>query len=1173
MRHSQPPARPVRALWVLWLGLACLSAPAWARQVEGGHLSGTVVDAGNGRPVSGANVFVSGTMLGAATNAEGRFSIHGVSPGACEVVVSMVGYRSEATVVRVEPGGRVEGLTIRLHQAVIELEGVQVEGEMSQHWRRDLQRFEKLFLGESKNADETTILNPEVLSFDSPTTGTFIARASAPLELENRGLGYHVTFVLESFTLDPRDEVLSYSGRPFFRLLPPPDEKTGIEWAERREQAYLGSLQHLLFAMASDRVFEEGFLLFFDRIKENEGSYFFPTEYVDLRAVGVDEIVRPTSFEGQRELSFTEFIRVVYRKGRTRYRYTRDRRPQEQTSWIRLTTYSAVIFDDGYVWPKQALKTQGAIGDLRVADLLPREYGLERAGLTATNLAAIDTPEPVRPALQTELLRWRGRVIISHEASGPRAPVRAEVAEALDDLVAERWDSAEEKAQRLLQKDENDLEARYLAAIAHREQTVVFPEPSLRQTAAQRFASLVGRDSLFRDGLYQYALLFSETGDYDRALPLAVAQARLRPDLPHVIVGLDALYRRLAASLRLEDALARFPADGSAFEMLARADALRRGRRFEQADSLLSALLDRKDRIPDQPILLQTARLRYEQGRSLEAQALVEQAIDGIDSRLAAAFVFEDVKLILSDEELRMVRALDGPDALAAFFRTVWRKRDPAAGLAENLRMTEHYRRLAVAERDYAFDGARTWHTNPDTYGELDLPDVYWLNDSFNDKGLVYIRHGEPDERIVSVAPSTEGSMVRSETGIGGRMGDDMDFSRVREGPAGLLPSELRVDGPWLPNESWRYAAAGLDFHFVVVGGGNHWTLTPRFTNLGTLIDRESWGGEYAQLAHSARRFVELLDRWQLDRTADTDVTSVFAERQLSSQATEHRSLSDKFATTAAASVAEGLNTDRHTWDRTLKPLDVPFLPAAFADANGRTRLEIHFAMPNGLITRSRNTDDRPVSVELGLALHDPQWEPVLDQADTVTFPASDDPDNTVISRMAVVAPPDSYQVALDVRPLEAPYLAAYRFSLVLPDYGLPALALSDLIPAYHVSPGERPDAPYRIVANPYRRFSTDEPIYLYFEVYHLALDSDDRTRYRTRYTLTPVRGQRLLDRDDRPSLALEASHEGVDPSPVEVAEIDARQVAPGRYVLSAEISDVVSGLSVQRAVTVELVK
>ncbi len=68
-----------------------------------GKISGRIVDAENGDPLPGVNVFIEGTTLGAATDADGYFYILRVKPGVYTLKVAYVGYADMAiTDIRVQ---------------------------------------------------------------------------------------------------------------------------------------------------------------------------------------------------------------------------------------------------------------------------------------------------------------------------------------------------------------------------------------------------------------------------------------------------------------------------------------------------------------------------------------------------------------------------------------------------------------------------------------------------------------------------------------------------------------------------------------------------------------------------------------------------------------------------------------------------------------------------------------------------------------------------------------------------------------------------------------------------------------------------------------------------------------------------------------------------------------
>ncbi len=126
--------RVVPALIVL---LAFVVGASAGRAGDEGSVRGSVVEAGSGRPIEGANVIVTGTILGAATDAKGRFIIPRIAPGWYTVVVSSIGYKEVTLEVRVLPGIPTE-VNVSLEQTVIELGGLVVTASKYQQALRDV---------------------------------------------------------------------------------------------------------------------------------------------------------------------------------------------------------------------------------------------------------------------------------------------------------------------------------------------------------------------------------------------------------------------------------------------------------------------------------------------------------------------------------------------------------------------------------------------------------------------------------------------------------------------------------------------------------------------------------------------------------------------------------------------------------------------------------------------------------------------------------------------------------------------------------------------------------------------------------------------------------------------------------------------------------------------------
>ena len=88
-------------------------------------LKGAVQQESDGEPLPGASVVIVGTMLGATTDAAGRFRIEGAPEGTWIVKALMVGYRTESRDVRIKAMGETT-VVFRLSESPVEMAPVVV---------------------------------------------------------------------------------------------------------------------------------------------------------------------------------------------------------------------------------------------------------------------------------------------------------------------------------------------------------------------------------------------------------------------------------------------------------------------------------------------------------------------------------------------------------------------------------------------------------------------------------------------------------------------------------------------------------------------------------------------------------------------------------------------------------------------------------------------------------------------------------------------------------------------------------------------------------------------------------------------------------------------------------------------------------------------------------------
>ncbi|NBC87852.1 MAG: carboxypeptidase-like regulatory domain-containing protein [Bacteroidetes bacterium] len=351
-------------------------------------LTGVITDAETGDPLQDVNVFIAESMTGTATNAQGRFRIEGVPLGAHRLYVSSIGYQSAARNLNLREA-RIYTVDFELEPAVIEGEGVTVEAERDEKWQERYARFQRLFIGETPNAEETEIENPEVLRFDGGV-GSLEAYSVEPLVIVNRALGYRVEYFLEEFVATPGRT--RYNGEPLFSELEGSvDERK--KWEEARREAFYGSFHHLMLAMLAENTERHGFKLYMRPASGGDfGSDSGPLGGGALRSGGqrypieVGDIMENGEVATERVLDFNGFVEVVYLGETETEAYTtwrnqyasdgmiRRNTPKFQTSQFWLERGPATIDYKGDIVDPYGVTVSGFFAFERVADQVPKEY-------------------------------------------------------------------------------------------------------------------------------------------------------------------------------------------------------------------------------------------------------------------------------------------------------------------------------------------------------------------------------------------------------------------------------------------------------------------------------------------------------------------------------------------------------------------------------------------------------------------------------------------------------------------------------------------------------------------------------------------------------------------------------------------------------------------------------
>ncbi len=400
----------------------------------------------------------------------------------------------------------------------------------------------------------------------------------------------------------------------------------------------------------------------------------------------------------------------------------------------------------------------------------------------------------------------------------------------------------------------NDIFSHYQLGICDRERAR-YRDPVSRwviwKSAKKHFLKVIQIDSTYKDVYNEYANLKFYQRDYVSAIDLCLKQLTINPDSRKASKDIFRFYDFFliytnpdmadSSVVGVSDQITWLNSRHTKYDVYFLGEKYCRTGRYAEADSIFRKLLKQNLPFSKTPVYLSRVRLLYQTDKPIEAEQVYWECLDHVRYFNDLTFLYDDIKYMMSDSDLQV--HLPNLKAIKDYYRHFWNRNNPYPGSKYNLRMEEHYKRLIYAEKYYRYDGPRLEINNPDPQRALVFPAIYYRNSHFNDKGLVYIRYGPPDEKAVSMGP---------------------DF-----------PS----------NESWLYHATHFNkkliFHFEIHkdANPNDWRLVSVPSTQEMIESRLGWDNK--------------LDQYYMART-DLELQSARTEAQLDARVKIKKAMADE---------------------------------------------------------------------------------------------------------------------------------------------------------------------------------------------------------------------------------------------------------------------------------------
>jgi GWxTD domain-containing protein len=596
--------------------------------------------------------------------------------------------------------------------------------------------------------------------------------------------------------------------------------------------------------------------------------------------------------------------------------------------------------------------------------------------------------------------------------------------------------------------------------------------------------TMLGKDALSRSAMAYAKSAEVDPGFSQGLVDLANTALRQRVNIK-LGVALDALRRAASteAASRPEILLARGRVE----------------REVGDGDSALAAFQSYLEKGPNRSLAqLEVARTLFLLGRFDGLQPYFEAAASS-DSTTQAA-LRADLATIASDSVMGEFDRTSG-ERRAAYLRRFWTERDKIELRAEGERLREHYRRLFYARKNFQLTSLNRHYDIVERYrsGSRD----------FDDRGIIYIRHGEPSSRATYAAPGLE------------------------------------------PNESWRYSRPDGDmiFHFMAREDVQDYKLVESlfdvlgFSNALALRGGLS-GSEGDPMAQQL-----LLSREQL--------SPIYGRLQGAGRISTGR-YQDEERQVGQQSIALGTRSDSYEL-RFADELKVKSEVLAVGRDSTGPQLQIAYAVAGSTLEPVLVTRGYLYSIRVRFVATD-RFGRVAAALDTTRHFVAPEPvpdGEHLVGRVAVGVPPGQLQYRLAVQQGEESGVLLPRDTVRVGKPTSAALALSDLVlGSRNTNLFWRRTPEDTVMFNPLRTYRRNESMELYYEVEGLSAG--------TEYTVgIAVRKQgggggllRKIFGGGGAQLSLKFEETASFPVTSTSRSLKLDKLKPGNYTLQVEVED-----------------
>jgi hypothetical protein len=308
-------------------------------------IKGTVLDNETKSPIGFAYLYFSGTFSGTQSDQKGDFELDVSKNVTIPLTISAIGYYSSTLTDFSTDKPHIVYMTPKTYQ----LKEVSINAKsLARKRKANLILFNNVFLGTTLNAENCEIVNEKDITFNYESDhDTLKAFASKPILIDNRGLGYKITYYLDKFEYYKKSQSFYYKGNVIFN-----EDLTTIEQQKQsyeisRRYAYFGSRMQFFRALWVNDLEPIGFIV--KNASDKNLSY-------------KDIVIEEDS--GKKFLKYHEDLDICYQ----------TKLPVSRIVFLKELVY----FDNSGYFDPLGISWEGEFANQGIGDLLPYDYYIKK---------------------------------------------------------------------------------------------------------------------------------------------------------------------------------------------------------------------------------------------------------------------------------------------------------------------------------------------------------------------------------------------------------------------------------------------------------------------------------------------------------------------------------------------------------------------------------------------------------------------------------------------------------------------------------------------------------------------------------------------------------------------------------------------------------------------------